>query len=202
MSCQNNVDFFDSVAELWDEINTYNVEAINHIIDKAGIGPDDVVLHCGTGTGVLIPYIVEKITENGWVDAYDMSTEMLKVAHRKFSSTEKARFILGNIERDRLFGAYDRIMMFCMLPHLDDPVATVARLYEGNLMPGGRIVIAFPSSKEEINSIHHERQHNHVHSHFLVSADELADDLRHAGLNVDYVEDNDSCYIVRVAKPQ
>ena len=170
MSCQNNVDFFDSVAELWDEINTYNVEAINHIIDKAGIGPDDVVLDCGTGTGVLIPYIVEKITENGWVDAYDMSTEMLKVAHRKFSSTEKARFILGNIERDRLFGAYDRIMMFCMLPHLDDPVATVARLY--------------------------------VHSHFLVSADELADDLRHAGLNVDYVEDNDSCYIVRVAKPQ
>ena len=50
MSCQNNVDFFDSVAELWDEINTYNVEAINHIIDKAGIGPDDVVLDCGTGS--------------------------------------------------------------------------------------------------------------------------------------------------------
>ena len=74
MSCQNNVDFFDSVAELWDEINTYNVEAINHIIDKAGIGPDDVVLDCGTGTGVLIPYVVEKITENGWVDAYDTAS--------------------------------------------------------------------------------------------------------------------------------
>lgn len=201
MSCQNNVDFFDSVAELWDEINTYDEEAVTHIIDKADLKPDNVVLDCGTGTGVLIPYIMKKIDGDGWIDAYDMSTEMLKVAHRKFSSTGKARFILGNIERDKLFGAYDRIMMFCMLPHLDDPVATVARLYADNLMPGGHIVIAFPSSKEEINSIHHERRHNHVHSHFLVSAEELADDLRREGLNVDYTEDNDTCYIIRITKP-
>lgn len=196
----NTADYFNRMAEKWDDMFHTNPEVIEHILDKAKIEPDNIVLDCGTGTGVLIPYYVERLSGSGWVDAYDISTGMLNKAHEKFASTGKARFILGDVERDTLFGAYDRIVMFCMLPHLNDPVAAVARLADRNLMPGGKLTIGFSCSKEKINSCHRDIT-GMLRSHFLDSAEELAARLRDTGLTVDYTEDNDSCYIIRVVKP-
>lgn len=197
MSGNMNIDFFDRMAEKWDTISEEYPDEINHILDIADIHPNDIVLDGGTGTGVLIPYLASRLTETGWIDAYDISTGMLRVAHEKWAKLGKARFVLGDIEHDRIFGAYDRIVLFCMLPHLDDPVAAVAKLCRDNLMPGGSLTIGFSCSKEKINSCHAKKT-GHVHSHFLDSADELADRLRFTGLNVDYTEDNDRVYIVKV----
>ena len=139
----NTADYFNRMAEKWDDMFRVDPGVINHILDKAEIKPDNIILDCGTGTGILLPYYAERLTGNGWVDAYDISTGMLNKAHEKYASTGKARFILGDVERDTLFGAYDRIVMFCMLPHLNDPVATVAKLVDNNLMPDGKLLIAF-----------------------------------------------------------
>lgn len=193
----NTADYFNRMAEKWDDMFRVDPGVINHILDKADIKPDNIILDCGTGTGTLLPYYAERLTGNGWVDAYDISTGMLNKAHEKYASTGKARFILGDIERDTLFGAYDRIVMFCMLPHLNDPVATVAKLVDNNLMPDGKLLIAFSCSKEKINSCHRDIT-GMLRSHFLDSAEELATRLRESGLTTDYTEDNDSCYIIRI----
>lgn len=193
----NTADYFNRMAEKWDDMFRVDPGVINHILDKAEIKPDNIILDCGTGTGILLPYYAERLTGNGWVDAYDISTGMLNKAHEKYASTGKARFILGDIERDTLFGAYDRIVMFCMLPHLNDPVATVAKLVGNNLMPDGKLLIAFSCSKEKINSCHRDIT-GMLRSHFLDSAEELATRLRESGLTTDYTEDNDSCYIIRI----
>lgn len=193
----NTADYFNRMAEKWDDMFRVDPRVINHILDKAEIKPDNIILDCGTGTGILLPYYAERLTGNGWVDAYDISTGMLNKAHEKYASAGKARFILGDIERDTLFGAYDRIVMFCMLPHLNDPVATVAKLVDNNLMPDGKLLIAFSCSKEKINSCHRDIT-GMLRSHFLDSAEELATRLRETGLTTDYTEDNDSCYIIRI----
>lgn len=195
----NTADYFNRMAEKWDTMFKTDTGVINHILDKADIEPDNIILDCGTGTGILIPYYAERLSGSGWVDAYDISTGMLNKAHEKYADTHKARFILGDIEHDSLFGAYDRIVMFCMLPHLDNPVAAVARLVDSNLMPGGKLLIGFSCSKEKINSCHRDIT-GMLHSHFLDSAEELAARLHDAGLTTDYIEDNDTCYIIRVTK--
>lgn len=195
----STADYFNRMADKWDEMFTTDPEIINYILDKAEIEPDNIILDCGTGTGILIPYYASRLTGSGWVDAYDISTGMLNKAHEKYAATRKARFILGDIEHDTLFGTYDRIVMFCMLPHLEDPVGTVARLVDHNLMPGGKLLIGFSCSKEKINSCHRDIT-GMLRSHFLDSAEELAARLHDAGLTTDYIEDNDRCYMIRVTK--
>lgn len=61
------------------------------------------------------------------------------------------------------------------------------------------MLIGFSCSKEKINSCHRDIT-GMLHSHFLDSAEELAARLHDAGLTTDYIEDNDTCYIIRVTK--
>lgn len=77
----NTADYFNRMAEKWDTMFKTDTGVINHILDKADIEPDNIILDCGTGTGILIPYYAEQLTGSGWVDAYDISTGMLNKAH-------------------------------------------------------------------------------------------------------------------------
>lgn len=65
----NTADYFNRMAEKWDTMFKTDTGVINHILDKADIEPDNIILDCGTGTGILIPYYAERLTGSGWVDA-------------------------------------------------------------------------------------------------------------------------------------
>lgn len=90
-------------------------------------------------------------------------------------------------------------MMYCMYPHLTMPEDTVEWLAKVNLNPGGRLVIAFPEGKNSINAIHHHNDGS-VHSTSLLDASTLKFHFETKGLNVDYTEDNDDYYIIRIVK--
>ncbi|WP_295730131.1 methyltransferase domain-containing protein [uncultured Muribaculum sp.] len=182
-----------------DEIIENNPDAIRPIIEQLGIKPDNIVLDAATGTGQLLPYIIREISGSGWVDAYDSSCGLLEQTAAAHASSGKARFILGDVEHDAIFGAYDAVVIFCMLPTFDDPVSTVKHLYDDHLMPGGHLVIGFPCSKEVINSLHDDVGEKR-HARYLDSAEELSSRLSEAGLNVAYTRDDDSAYIITLRK--
>lgn len=182
-----------------DEIVENNPDAIRSIIDQLDIKPDNIILDAVTGTGQLLSYLTEKTSGSGWIDAYDPSCGLLDQAAAAHGDTRKVRFILGDVEHNAIFGAYDAVVIFCMLPTFDDPVAAVKRLYDDHLMPGGRLVIGFSCSKEEINSLH-TNLGDKAHAHYLDSAEELASRLTAAGLNVAYTRDDDSAYIITLQK--
>lgn len=182
-----------------DEIIENNPESIRPIIGQLGIKPDNIVLDAATGTGQLLPYLTKEVSGSGWVDAYDSSCGLLEQAAAAHASSGKVRFILGDVEHDALFGAYDAVVIFCMLPTFDDPVAAVKRLYDDHLMPGAHLVIGFPCSKEVINSLHNEVGEK-GHARYLDSAEELSSRLTDAGLNVAYTRDDDSAYIITLIK--
>ena len=52
-----NRDYFNSVAENWDQIVNHDPGKIEGILTLAGVKEGDIVLDVGTGTGVLIPFI-------------------------------------------------------------------------------------------------------------------------------------------------
>lgn len=53
----NTADYFNRMAEKWDTMFKTDTGVINHILDKADIEPDNIILDCGTGTGILIPLL-------------------------------------------------------------------------------------------------------------------------------------------------
>ncbi|WP_278744012.1 class I SAM-dependent methyltransferase [Muribaculum intestinale] len=192
-------EFHNLLLRKRDETVENNPQAISLIVARLELKPDNIVLDATAGTGQLLPYLFKRLTGSGWVDAYDLSCGQLEQAAAAYGSSAKARFILGDVEHDAIFGAYDAIVVFCMLPSFDDPVATVKRMYDDHLMPGGHLVIGFPCSKEEINSLHADMGKK-GEPQFLDSAEELASRLTKAGMTVAYTRDDDSAYIITLTK--
>lgn len=156
--------FFDNIASKWDSMEHRSTPAkINEILDIVGVGEGWDVLDLGTGTGVLVPYLSERVGPKGSVLGIDLSDGMLREARRKYGNLGNVMFEKRDFEASPLPGRYDLIMMYCVYPHLQRPYETLGRLVEDNLKPGGRIIIGFPSDEKFINSIHAEKKVDHDH---------------------------------------
>ncbi len=191
---QTDLKFFNEIAPKWDsmEVKSYP-EKINEILDRVEIPEGTEILDLGTGTGVLVPYLSERIGASGRVLAIDGSPGMLAEARRKFGSIENVEFRQADFEEDLIEGQYDVIMLYCVYPHLKTPHDTLKWLKKVNLKPGGKIVIAFPNDENFVNHIHDGVE---AHSHLLPSARVLADELALVGFDIAYAYSDPGHYIV------
>ena len=189
--------FFDMIAPQWDSCETKSTsEKVREILSMMKLRKGMQVLDLGTGTGVLLPYIAEIIGEEGELTAVDYSEGMLSRAKEKFSGLLPAPVFLNlDFETENIDGEYDRIILYCVYPHLHVPIDTLKWLRSVNLKPGGKIYIAFPSSADFINNIHKEK---HSESDLLPSATELSRRLSEEGLNTAVLADSDEAYVVEV----
>ncbi len=70
--------FFNDQAEHWDDTARNNdPEKLRKMADRLGIDEDSCVLDVGTGTGVFIPYIAEKLNGGGKIISMDYAINML-----------------------------------------------------------------------------------------------------------------------------
>ena len=113
----NQVKFFNSIAKDWDNIIKVDEKKINYLLSKIDIKEDDYILDVGTGTGVLIPFLV-KLCPKGKIKAVDISCNMLDVARKKFNDINNVEFILLNVETDKLDEKFNKIVLYSMFPHL------------------------------------------------------------------------------------
>lgn len=190
--------FFDKLAPTWDDNEILSTpERINYILDFCDIKSDESILDLGTGTGVLLPYLAERIGEGGKITAVDYSSGMLDIAVRKFAGIRpKPIFLNLDFENDNIDGKFDKIFLYSVYPHLHTPIDTIKWLKAVNLKQGGSIIIAFPTDEEFINSIHRER---HSDSDFLPPADKLCDYLRSNGLNSKVINADKQSYIIAIS---
>lgn len=192
-------DFFDRLAETWDENEILSTpEKINEIFDHINIKNNSAVLDLGTGTGVLLPFIAQRVGSAGSITAVDFSDGMLEKAKAKFKDLiPTPTFINLDFENESIPGEYDHILLYCVYPHLHEPIETLKWLVKVNLKDGGVLSIAFPTGPEFINSIHKER---HSESDILPSASKLAQILNEGGLKAKVLLSNKDSYLVNVYK--
>ena len=194
---QNEVDFFDQLAPHWDADEVRSTpDRINHILDLLPIGKGDSVLDLGTGTGVLLPYLAERVGTEGKVVGVDLSEGMLSRARQKFGDLENVDLLLMDFEEENLPGEYDLVMLYSVYPHLHFPKETIEWLVRMNMKKGGHIVIAFPSDEKFINSIHHDRGSDSDH---LMPAPQLAGVIRQWGYDVSVASDTPDAYILIIS---
>ena len=188
--------FFDNMAATWDDNEVMSTPGkVADILKIIGVGEGEAVMDLGTGTGVLLPEICRLVGPGGRVTAVDYSSGMLARAREKFSTLEpKPEFINADIENDTLPGEYDKILLYCVYPHLHTPIDTLKWLRRVNLKKDGAIYIAFPSDESFINNIHKEK---HSESDMLPSAENLASRLRQQGVEAEVVAYSPSMYIVK-----
>jgi ubiquinone/menaquinone biosynthesis C-methylase UbiE len=125
--------------------------------------PGDRVLDVGCGTGVLVPFILERITASGILYELDFAEKMLEV-NQRMHGEENIRFILADAENVPLDRAScDAVICFSCFPHFYDKEKVVTTLFR-ILKAGGIFAVSHFDSSEGINK-HHGSCHAVMHDH-------------------------------------
>ena len=191
----DEVIFFDNIAPHWDDDEILSTpEKVRSILNKLPIEEGDDILDLGTGTGILIPFLKERIGNQGSITAVDGSMGMLEIAIKKYGDLENVNFIFADFESTLLKSKYDIIMLYSVYPHLYYPEATLKELLN-NLKPGGCIIVAFPTDENFINNIHRERK---ADSDLLPSAIDLSERFRSWGLQSEVIAATSDEYIIKI----
>ena len=120
---------------------------------RLGIKPGSMVLDVGSGTGVLLPLLLNKTEQSGRIIALDIAEEMIRKAKDKCLG-EKIYFIHASVNsiplRDEIF---DAVTIVSTLDHIEDPTP-VLKEAKRVLKRGGRIFIQNSIREEGINPWH------------------------------------------------
>lgn len=194
------LEFFNEKAAGWDAMDETQPEIVNEILDNACISGNVSLLDVACGTGVLIPFYLERgVTD---ITAIDIAPEMIKIAKEKFSHTP-VKFLTEDIDNMANVSftdnncevnvTYDRIVMYNAFPHFPNPKKTIDILCE-MLSPGGIFTIAHGKSREVIDA--HHKGHASAVSRGLMSIEELAEMIPETVTEIKRVSDERMYQIV------
>ncbi len=151
MNKSDVIAFFDRCAPLWDADMVKSDEIIGRILDNAEVEAEMEILDVACGTGVMIPYYLER--EAAGVTGIDISPEMAKIAREKFAGEGKVTILCADVEEAVFDKKFDRVVVYNAFPHFPDPKALV-RTLAGLLKEDGRLTIAHGASRAAIDDHH------------------------------------------------
>jgi ubiquinone/menaquinone biosynthesis C-methylase UbiE len=192
-------EYFDQLAPTWDkEFTRERLKYLGKIVKELGIKPGYYVLDIGSGTGVLLPFLIAELGDEGKVIALDFSAEMLGQAQAKNFPP-----IVGFAQADVLAipladNSVDLAICNSVFPHFNDKVKAlkeIARVLRNN----GRLVICHTMSREMINQLH-QSVGGVIANDLLPPEFQLRGLIKQAGLKVTHFEDSPERYLVIAEK--
>lgn len=187
--------YFDCLAPMWDsQITEERLVCLKEIIIKINIKQGSHVLDIGSGTGILMPFLIEAVKEGGMIVEMDISAKMLQEA--------RSKNFKGNIHYVQADAAiiplddelFDLAILNNAFPHFGDKLQAlreIRRVIKG----GGRLVISHTMSRKAVNNLHCSIG-GVVSSDFLPDEAELFWLLSQAGFGEVKLEDSAERYLV------
>jgi ubiquinone/menaquinone biosynthesis C-methylase UbiE len=191
-------EFFNARAATWDEkVAEKDVSRLEKMAARLDIRPGDRVLDVGTGTGVFVPYLLQKIGDAGRLVCLDFAEEMLRQARLK-GFTGNIDYLCADIEDSRLPDAsFDAVVCYSVFPHFQDKPKALREINR-LLRPGGRVFICHTSGRRTINKIH--RSLPEVRDHLLPESAEMLRLLSGAGFEDIVIDDGPDDYLASARK--
>jgi ubiquinone/menaquinone biosynthesis C-methylase UbiE len=188
--------YFDEAAETWDQrFYTPKLAAfLEGLVSRFGLKPGYNVLDVGTGTGVLIPFLLQAIGPSGSVTAIDFAERMVQICRSKHSDLKNVTVKLHDVEEEDLPSeSFDAVTCFGLFPHLEKKEKALHNLCR-SLKPGGILIIAHALSSKEVKA-HHNNASPAVADDTLPEDAEMRRLLYRTGFTEIHIEDEPGCYL-------
>lgn len=190
----SRVTFFNNAAQSWDKQVTADPHKLAYIVSFLQPGPDKQVIDAGTGTGVLIPFLRQRLGPGAIIYAVDFAEKMLEQAKQKYSGPN-IEFIHADIaDLDFPEQSIDGIVCYSIYPHLENKLQVMQALVKV-LKPGGKLIVAHADSREQINKIHRSIGGT-IANDLLPPISETVALLTSLGLEIETQLDNQEYYLV------
>jgi ubiquinone/menaquinone biosynthesis C-methylase UbiE len=192
-------EYFDQLAPTWDkELTPERLESLGNIVKELGIEPGYRVLDIGSGTGVLVPFLIAELGDEGEIVALDFSAEMLLQAQAKNFPP-----IVGFAQADVLAiplpdNSVDMAICNSAFPHFGDKVKALQEIARV-LKSSGRLVICHTMSRAMLNQLH-QSIGGAVANDLLPDELNLRALIEMAGLKITHFEDNPELYLLVAEK--
>jgi ubiquinone/menaquinone biosynthesis C-methylase UbiE len=178
----SRIAYFNEAASTWDEkYGTPELASfLDELVPKFGLEPGENVLDAGTGTGVLIPYLVEAVGPSGSIMAIDYAEQMVDICKSKYSNLENVKIDLQDVEKLTLPpDTFDAATCFGLFPHIENKEKALTQINRV-LKNGGKLIIAHALSSAEIKA-HHKNTSLAVSQDMLPEEEDMMRLLNHAG---------------------
>jgi ubiquinone/menaquinone biosynthesis C-methylase UbiE len=189
-------EYFDKAASTWDEkfLTPSLSSFLEKLVPQFGIEAGQSILDVGTGTGVLIPYLIRAVGPSGSVTAIDYSEKMIQACNRKHSHIKNVIIKVGNIEEEAFPAEiFNAVICFGVFPHLDAKEKALRNMNNA-LKSCGKVVIAHALSSEELKT-HHKKVSERVAHSVLPEEAEMTRLLEQTGFMEISIKDELGCYL-------
>lgn len=193
-------EYFNNRADIWDEnIAEKDANKLTQMAERLGLKQGSVVLDVGTGTGILLSYLLNKIGNDGKIIALDLAEEMLAKAMTKYPD-ENIEFLHADIMDIPIYEEmFDSVVCYSSFPHFRDKYKALSEM-KRVMKPGSRMFFCHTSSRDHINGIHATLPG--MENDLLPAPDEMRGLLSDAGFTVVKIEEDSESYLVVGEKPE
>jgi ubiquinone/menaquinone biosynthesis C-methylase UbiE len=194
--------YFNEAAKTWDErFYTQNLSSfLEKLVPQFDLEPGQHILDVGTGTGVLIPYLIQAVGPTGSVTAIDYSEKMIQMCKTKYAHFRNVTVKLKDIEEDAFPAeSFDAVICFGVFPHLENKEKALLNMNH-TLRHGGILIIAHTLSSKELKD-HHSNASSHVANDMLPKEAKMIQLLAQTGFVKIRIKDEPKCYLCVAHKP-
>lgn len=188
-------EFFDRLAPNWDSMCSHDSGKIETILNLVTIPENAKILDIATGTGVLVPFLLERNPET--IIGVDLSEEMIRRAKMKFDDPRVSFHVCDFYNSSLAEGPFDIAVIYSVYPHFEDKQGLSRKLAD-ELAGGGRFVVAHSENRHKINSRHSGDEVSRVSSGFGPAAVEAANFTNE--FDIDIMVDTAELYVISGTK--
>jgi ubiquinone/menaquinone biosynthesis C-methylase UbiE len=196
----NRQDFFNNVAVTWDDrFKTQELTPfLSQLVPTFQLEQGQTVLDVGTGTGILIPFLLKAVGSTGHVTAVDFAEKMVEVCNLKYAGLSNVNITVQQVEKLGFPSeSFDAVTCFGLFPHLEHKEEALRQMNRV-LKPGGKLIIAHALSSEEIKA--HHRNASAVAHDALPDKEEMKHLLTQAGFTQVHIIDEPGSYVCSSTK--
>lgn len=192
--------FFDRQAAVWDrKITPEQLGRLSAIfkMDIPRLNPP--LLDVGCGTGILIPFLRQKVDHDSTIIELDLSREMLVIASQKAQSSAPINFVQADVEAlpfpQQTFGS---VVCFSAFPHFQCKPRALAEIHRC-LAERGHMIVLHLMDHQELNAIH-KRKGTAVANDRMPPAETFASFMEKLGFSIELVRECSSQYLIVAQK--